>query len=71
VKISPLFSPTGPRPKRQKTDKNGKLSAFERLKLLKGKKNKYVEEEIQNVFDYVDDDRQDGFYSDGKKMGLL
>jgi hypothetical protein len=43
------------------------MSAFERLKQLKGKKNKcVVEEQMENVFDYVEDDRQDGFYSDGK-----
>lgn len=45
------------RAKRQKTDKHGRLSAFEKLKQLKGKgnKHKYDIDDVENVYDTVDE----------------
>ncbi|KAL4705659.1 hypothetical protein ACJJTC_011221 [Scirpophaga incertulas] len=45
------------RAKRQKVDKHGRLSAFEKLKQLKGKgsKHKYDVNEVENVYDTVDE----------------
>ncbi|GBP39586.1 DNA polymerase alpha catalytic subunit [Eumeta japonica] len=48
------------RAKRQKVDKHGRLSALEKLKQLKGCKNKYSVEELQNVYETVDENE----YSD-------
>ncbi|XP_076636493.1 DNA polymerase alpha catalytic subunit isoform X2 [Colletes latitarsis] len=47
--------PSSARTKRQKVDKTGRLSAFEKLKQLKGNKHKYEIEELENVYEEVDE----------------
>lgn len=47
---------TSGRARRQKSDKTGRLSAFERLKEARsGSKRKYEIEELENVYDEVDE----------------
>jgi phage terminase large subunit len=50
-----LVALSGPRLKRQKLDKKGRLSALEKLKQLKGSKHKYEISGIENVYDEVDE----------------
>ncbi|KAK5645778.1 hypothetical protein RI129_004242 [Pyrocoelia pectoralis] len=44
-----------PRAKRQKKDRSGKSAAFEKLKQLKGSKNKYEVSDVDNVYEIVDE----------------
>ncbi|XP_063224036.1 DNA polymerase alpha catalytic subunit isoform X2 [Bacillus rossius redtenbacheri] len=44
-----------PRAKRQKMDRHGRASAFEKLKKLKGSKHKYEISNVDNVYEEVDE----------------
>lgn len=67
------------RAKRQKTDRHGRFSAFEKLKQLKGKgvKHKYDVDVLENVYDTVDEKeytervlqrQEDDWIEDGKSI---
>lgn len=69
------------RAKRQKLDKTGRLSALERLKESRSGKRKYEVEEIENIYDEVDEkeysstvlkrQRDDWIVDDGMKVLLM
>ncbi|XP_033219997.1 DNA polymerase alpha catalytic subunit [Belonocnema kinseyi] len=48
-------SSTSGRSRRQKRDKPGRLSALEKLRQLKGSKHKYEVDELENVYDQVEE----------------
>lgn len=50
-----ILAGSEPRAKRQKKDKLGRKSALERLKGLKGSKNKYEVSQVDHLFDTVDE----------------
>lgn len=75
--------PTGPagRSRRHKPDKGGRLAALDKFKQLKGKKRKYEVEDLDNVYEEVDErdyskavlERQndDWIVDDGEPLSIL
>ncbi|XP_031831132.1 DNA polymerase alpha catalytic subunit isoform X2 [Nomia melanderi] len=53
--MSDTQSSSAGRTKRQKVDKTGRLSALQKLKQLKGSKHKYEVDDLENVYEEVDE----------------
>lgn len=53
-----------PRPKRRRVAVEKRNQVLDRLKALKGKKNKYDIDEVQNVYDVVDEDEYQNIVAD-------
>lgn len=76
-----LLASTSGRNRRQKVDKTGRLSALEKLKETRSGKRKYEVEELENVYDEVDEreysntvlkrQQDDWIIDDGKQLFLL
>lgn len=76
-----VLASTSGRSKRQKVDKTVRFSALERLKEVRSGKRKYEVEELQNVYDEVDEkeysntvlkrQRDDWIVDDGKIILLI
>lgn len=76
-----VLASTSGRTRRQKIDKTGRLSALERLKESRSGKRKYEIEEIENIYDEVDEkeysntvlkrQRDDWIVDDGIKVFLV
>lgn len=50
-----VLASSSSRPRRQRADKTGRLSALEKLKEFRSGKRRYEIEELENVYDEVDE----------------